>query len=100
MTLLRVFFSLSHEPEPPGAKLRRNGRNPSVSLQVMCRLGAARRFPVTDSALSQSARPLLSSLISPPHNDSGPRGTFRLLSHTIKAGNIAWRLLTIHRDTQ
>ena len=40
------------------------------------------------------------SVISPPHNDSRARGSFRLLSHTIKARNIAWRLLTNHRDTR
>lgn len=40
------------------------------------------------------------SLISPPHNDSGPHSTFHLRSHTIKARKIAWQPLTNHRDEQ
>lgn len=38
------------------------------------------------------------SLISPPHNDSGPQDTFHLLSHTIKPHKIVWQLLTNHGD--
>lgn len=42
----------------------------------------------------------LSSLILPPHNDSGPHGTFHFLSHTIKPCRIVWQVLTNHRDKQ
>lgn len=40
------------------------------------------------------------SLISPPHNDSGPHNTFYFLFHTIKACKMAWHLLTNYRDKQ